>query len=588
MTVTENTVGREPITIVEIDQDFCNLDYGVLPCTAALGVTGQIKCFNTLATCQDQQNFNKGVLTLRFCTMTSSLFTEALVVPTVKSVSTRPTEINIGGANRSVKPLGKRATVDIVIKDMPSDDKKVDKYVTERNYNPLERGTFWSKWIKRNPFYQNRPIRVLEGYVGQTLAQMRTRHYVIENIDGVSSTGEVRIRAKDILKLADDKNAQAPIPSTGALDQNISSDINQVFNLIPSGIGDAEYPLSGLAVIADEIVEFSRTGDVVSVTSRGLRSTPAQSHSEGDTFQLCKAYNNVRVDNVIYDLLVNFANISPAFIDLAEWNSEASTFLANYLLTTVISEPTGVNKLLSELVEQCICYIFWDELAQKIRFKAIRPLQPNTESFAVVTENNTILADSFKAVRKADERLSRVQIYYNQVNPTETEDKKRNYTRLNVRADLDAELEREYGEKAVKDIFSRWLDASNGGEVITTSSRILTRYRDTPLYITFEADAKDRNLTTADVIQLTHRTIVDNTGQPEPINLQIISSEEIESGHKMRYKCQEYIFSLRLAYIVENNTPDYSQATDQQKSFGAWIAPDSGVFADGTEAYKII
>ena len=46
----EAVFGREPITIVELEQDTCGLRYGVAPCTAVLGLTGDRKCFNTRAT----------------------------------------------------------------------------------------------------------------------------------------------------------------------------------------------------------------------------------------------------------------------------------------------------------------------------------------------------------------------------------------------------------------------------------------------------------------------------------------------------------------------------------------------------------
>lgn len=585
--VDEFSVGREPITVVEIDQDFCSLEYGVLPCQASLGVTGQRKCFNTLNTCQDISNFNKSFLTLRFSTDTSYVFTEALVLPSVRSVSTRATEINVGGGNNNSKPLGRRASVTITLQDTPWNDKLVDKYRTERDYNPIERGTFWSKWLNRNPYYQNRPIRVKEGYVGQSLSEMRTRSYVIDEISGPDSNGRVTIKAKDILKLADDKKAQAPLPSNGQLSVAIS-DSDTVFDLLPAGVGDEEYPASGTASIGDEIVLFTRVADTITLTQRGVRGSEIQSHDEGDTFQLALVYQDVRVENVIYDLLVNYANIDPSFINLAEWNDEASEFLAGYLLTTIITEPEGVNKLLSELVEQCICYIFWDEIDQKIRFDAIKPIIPAVDVIPELDESNAIIADSFKVERKSDERLSQVWVYYTQRDPTESIDKKSNFGRVQVNVDLDAETDLQYGEKSVKEIFSRWFDGTNNGEALTTGTRILSRYRDNPLYVTFDVDAKDRSIKTADIIQVTHRSIVDDTGQEVPVLLQVISTTEVESGHKMRYRCQEYGFSGRLAFIVPDDYPDYSLASQAQRNFGAWIAPDSGFFADDTEAYKII
>ena len=75
-------IGREVIEIVEIDLDYCSLTYGVGPCTAALGVTGEHKCFNGYATCQAKAAFDKITKTLRYGTNVSGL-------PVVKRISSR-------------------------------------------------------------------------------------------------------------------------------------------------------------------------------------------------------------------------------------------------------------------------------------------------------------------------------------------------------------------------------------------------------------------------------------------------------------------------------------------------------------------
>ena len=46
------------LTFIEFDLPYCALNYGEGLCEAALGVTGDKKCFNTLATCQDRLHFD--------------------------------------------------------------------------------------------------------------------------------------------------------------------------------------------------------------------------------------------------------------------------------------------------------------------------------------------------------------------------------------------------------------------------------------------------------------------------------------------------------------------------------------------------
>jgi len=183
--VDENTLGRQSVTIVEIDQDFCSRVYGVAPCTAAVGTTGFTKCFNTLATCQDTANFDKSSLTLRFCTPSPDFPAPGeFIIPSLVGITSNPTEITIGGSDKDSTPLGRRASVTITLRDHPYNDKLVDPYRSDRDYNPLDRGTFWNKWISRNPYHQNRPLRIREGYIGQAIEDMRTRNYIIEKVAG--------------------------------------------------------------------------------------------------------------------------------------------------------------------------------------------------------------------------------------------------------------------------------------------------------------------------------------------------------------------------------------------------------------------
>src|SRR5699024_5909162 len=110
--------GRRLIEVVEIDQDQCTLTYGEPPCQAVLGDTGPAKCFNTLTTCQDPENYDRGTLTLRFCG-DSAVIPEGCM-PLLQGVSSRPGEINPGGADKSSGELGRRATIDVSMGDAPS------------------------------------------------------------------------------------------------------------------------------------------------------------------------------------------------------------------------------------------------------------------------------------------------------------------------------------------------------------------------------------------------------------------------------------------------------------------------------------
>lgn len=592
--VDETTIGREPITTVEIDQDTCQNTYSVTPCTAALNVTGATECFNTFKTCQDTANYIKTILTLKFVKPNTGFPKGDYHIPSLVSVTNNPSELSIGSSDPNSRPLGRSASVKITFQDHPFTDKQVDLYRSTRTYDPFERSTFWAKWLSRNPFYQNRPLRVREGYVGQDVADMQTHNYIIQKIDGPDSNGKVVITAQDVLKLADDKRAQCPKPSTGKLDAAIAAGAGSL-TLAPVGIGNSEYPASGTAIIGSELVTYTRAADVVTLTARGLRGTTDEAHEKDETFQQVKTFSAVQVDLVIKDLLENFADVDSSFIPAADWATEAGTYLSGFTLNAWITEPTGVTQLLSEIVQQCICYIWWDEIDQEIKLRAIKPAIPDETIIKEVNEREHIVADSLKIERKTTERLSQVWVYFDPFNPTESVTKASNHRRLNITIDTDAETVNEYGERRVNRIFSRWFDDGNSGAANTTSSRLLERYRDDPIYFTFSMDAKDRSILLADVIEFTHRSLVDFTGAPRVDVLQVVKITEVEQGHRYEYKCQAFGFALsgygsRFAYIEDNAQVDYDVATDADKNFGGFICDTTteSFPSDDGDCYRII
>jgi hypothetical protein len=584
--MNEFASGRQPVTIVELDQDFCNLEYGVAPCTAAIGTTGDRKCYNTRITCQDAANYDRGNLTLKFSDIEVR---GEIIIPSLVSVTSTPTEINIGNSDRNSAPLGRRASVNIVIQDHPYDDALVDKY--ERDFDPMKRGTFWSKWIARNPFYQNRLIRIKEGYLGQSLNEMQTRHYVINQINGPDSNGRVTIIANDILKLAEDDRAQCPRPSNGRLAASID-DSDTSFSLLPTGIG-SEYPASGIGIIEKELISYTRSGDNITITGRALRGTEAAEHDADSAFQVVQVFNNVRVDALIKTLLEDFGNIDSSYIPFSAWEAEAGTFLAGFNLTAWITEPTGVSELIGEIAQQCLCYIWWDERAQEIRFRSIRPAIQE-DIIKNITQDNNIIANSVKIERDPKQRISQLWFYFRQINPTLSLTDATNYGRTDIRVDLDAESADQFGERRVRRIFSRWLDETNEGEIIATTTRLLERYKVNPTYVYFSLDAKDRDLKVGDVISFTHRSFVDDTGNFSVEALQVIRLDEAEAGHRINYKCQFFGFALtgvgaRSVFIMANDAPDYDAASDDQKLFGGWIAENEApYFPDDGDAYRIV
>jgi len=210
----ESTSGREVIQVVEIQQPFCDNTFGSAPCTAT--GTADTKCYNTRATCQDTTNFALGTpLSLFFArghVADMGVSGAPYIIPSLVSVSTSPTKINLAASNPDAQGLGNRALCSISFKDHAHSDRKVDPYVDGRSWNPLDadRGSFWTRWLSRNKYRHNIVIKVYEGYEGQALDEMNVRTFFMDSVTWPDASGNVRIQAKDVLARLEARKAQAP------------------------------------------------------------------------------------------------------------------------------------------------------------------------------------------------------------------------------------------------------------------------------------------------------------------------------------------------------------------------------------------
>ena len=595
--------GRELLQVVEIDIDFCTRTYGESPCTASLGDTGVRKCYNSRFTCQDPQNYNRGSLTLRFARNQGGLPKGTTVFPALRSVSTRASEINFSGYTRRQGPLGKRSEVTIQIDDFAYADFDTDKYRNERvsgdaqtdegGYNPQDRGTFWGKFRRRNPYILGRPLRVREGYVGQDFGDMRTRHYVITALDGPSGSGGVTIKAKDVLDLADNEKAVAPRASRGRLLEAISEDATE-FELL----GDPdEYPSVSRYAIGSEILRAEKSGgNTFTITARGLDGTDAQAHEANDTVQQCLRLSGTPIYEVARDLLQDFAGVDPDFIPYSDWQAEGERWQAAYRVTRTIAYPEGVTTLLAQLAVFGN-YWWWDEVNQLIRYRVNRPIDlgQGEDAVEVVDEPSPefpdaahIMKDTARVKYADDERVSAVYLWHGRLNPTEGDESRENYARLTVASTVsDAD---KYNQERIREIFSPWLGRT-GDESIAqpTANRLLIRYTDTPRMLTFEMDAKDATkFDLGDLVEVSSRVITDETGASTPNPMQVRHVEEEIGGHRLKITVEDYVFDARYGFITPNNRPDYDGSNDNQRLLGTYIVDENTLeFSDGSGPYII-
>lgn len=443
---------RKWLTIVEIDVSICSLTYGVAPCTASVPTTGAQKCFNTVGSCQDRANYAESFVTLRFLKDAGYQAESGIEgIPSLLEANLDPGLISLG------ENMGKRPEVVCTFRDHPHADTGAgfDKYLSTRTYTPFTQGTFWSKFAARHPNLRGKKLRVIQGWLGQALADMETRHYIIDSVDGPSRDGVFTISAMDPLRSLDGDRVQAPAVSNGVLNADITNSTTSA-TLSPSGIGDAEYPASGyLNIGGTEIVSFTRSGNSLTIT-RAQKNTAGVAHSAGDRVQLCLSYSAADPADIVEDLLTTYGGVDADYVPLSDWQAETAAYNGQ-VYTGFIPEPTGVRDLVNEMIEQAGLAVWWDEINEQVRLQVLRAISTDAQLFG----ESMIHDGSLQITAQPDKRKSRITTYFAQRNPLNGVDLD-NLAGVSVLVDADSELD--YGSPLGKTITSRWIPT--GGRLV--------------------------------------------------------------------------------------------------------------------------
>ena len=515
----------ERITYIELDLDRCSLTYGSSPCTAAIGVTGERKCFNCLATCQDKDNYASETVTARYSKASGALPVEIDAIPSIQDVSLRPQKLELG------ESIGIRASMTVTFKDhrYPDTGPEGDRYLDDREYEPYTLGTYFGKFRTRYPYTRFNDIRLIRGTSDQPLDQMETRHFIVDSVAGPTSSGTFTITAKDALKLADGDKAQAPLLSDGYLSADIS-DTATSFTLEPVGIGNLSYPESGTGQIGGkEIVEYTRSGDTVTLGTRGARGTTAQEHDAEDRFQICLTYTGQEVTAIIEDLLVNYAGVPSEYISTGTWLAEDEAYIGR-VYTATIGEPTAVKDLINELLRQTASTIWWDDIAKIIRFRVLRQVS----SDAALYNDDLIVGGSFSAKDQPDKRVSQVWTFYGQLNPLEDLDDPKNYA-VSLRT-VNLVSETNFGgAPSIERIYSRWIISSGRNAAERLNNLIISRYSTPPRLLAFQLQ-RDPDLFQPEIAggyRVENWTLQDDTGASKTLAAQVVQCNNTDTGHNV-------------------------------------------------------
>ena len=492
--------------------------------------------------------------------------------PSMSKPSIRPTQVALDGG------IGVRASASVTFKEHQD-------YVRFGTLTSPKR--FWPSWRAEHPGYEGAEISIYSGYIVNGAfdpLNFQKRDYILNSFS--HSESGASINAKDTLKLASNDRAKAPRKSKGLLSANVLASDTSI-TLIPSGVGNSEYPASGFAKIGDEIVSFTRSGDVFTVV-RSQYNTASDGHSINDLFQLCLYYNDT-IPNINNDLLVNFAGVDPASIPKATWDDEARIFIPG-LYEALITEPIGVSALLKELGESAPHYMFWDERTNLINFVAIKP--PPDTALTLTAESN-LLEGSTGIADQPDMRISTVLVNFGQYDPTKELDESSNYRQAHVRFNS-VSVAKYNGIEKYKVINSRWISNDNRASAVRLAARFGRRFQDTPRKIKFKLDAKDSDVWTGAPLFINSDLIVDEvTKERYNMPVQIISAGESQSYN---YEALEYSYGVALPEDLESEDPNQrlvvlSGELDQLKDNGTVRTLRDvydGLFPDLLSTYDVV
>lgn len=524
--------GAESVAFFEIDIPRCEHDFGVAPCAAALGVTGEHKCFKSRQTCQDPDNYSPAVRTLRISTPQQNLLAYGPSIPCLVGWSTAPGAINLGGLERSQSALGLREVLTVHLKDLKYDDFLLDDYRLERGYDTYERGTLWGKFIARHPFYSSYKCRMRTGYVGQDLADMAVREYIVATIEGPNESG-VTLVAKDIFSKLEAKKAVAPVASQGSLDADITGS-PATFTVSPAGIGDIEYAditalASGYVCIGEESILATRVADVFTVVSRAALGSTQADHKQEDLVQLVLTITSMAPYAITAFLLLGYTTVPSAAVPVADWAAASSEITELY--TAHITKPTPVEKLIGELEVQAGFTIYPDTATGIIKFAALRGA-----AAPVIVENDTwIVRGTFSHRRRDDKRVSQVWVYYGQINPVRDLEERGNFHSVYIAGDADAEGPLEYDDPAVLEVFSRWMPQFGRSFAQRAGNRLRAMYRDPPIEADFSHHAsRAGEIELARYFQLRVPEIQDELGDTASTTMALVQSEAGQDVYAVR------------------------------------------------------
>jgi hypothetical protein len=467
--------------------------------------------------------------------------------------------------------------------DFTDGDIDTDLYLATRNYIATDQGSYFGKLLARNPYWEGRPLTALFRYGAESASQK----YIIDRFERDSKGGKVSLIGKDPLKLTKGLKAQCPAANDGVLSAAITG-TPATFTMTTDDA--AQYPTAASYYrIDDEIIKATRSSGTFTIVTRGTWGTTSANHDSGAQVQLCAAWEAVDLDDLIYDLLVNYAAIDAACIPTVDWAAEFSEWLAGYVITNIISEPTAVSTLLDQILVETGINIWWDGFDEEIKLKADAPVLPTSPAYPPMALNDrqNIIRDSLKVKIDTGQRVSQFWFYCNKRSYIGDSDKGSEFTDLVIRADVTGEGALAYGSKTIKKIYCKWITDSHAGQ---TASRYLARFRHSPAVVSFDLDPQDFSLKAGDhfVLQSADMQLPDGSAATTEFDCLSIDYDFSNQRVKVEGLQFRYAYAARAALMAATGANDYTSATTLELT-RAYICDYTTLkMSNGDEPYTII
>lgn len=526
---------------VELDCPKCDNLYGVAPCTAS----GDEKCKNTPATCQDLPNYLEGdVQTLRWVKSSAYNLDDVYAVPNLNGVSVSSQRINPG------ENLGKRERVTCTFFNHRHNDVDLDPYVLDRSYNPFEQGTYWGKFSAMYPNVQGYPARILRGNPDLDYSEFETSHYIADVGKVIGDNTGYSLVIKDVLDFAEGNKTLCPTPSQGLLSAAITSSTSSV-TIEPVGIG-AAYPTTFNASIGDESVSCTRSGDVVTFTQRGAFNSIAAAHDEGDTLQIMESFVSQNASQIL-ERLLEYTNTPIEYYNVAAWDAQVTT-VASPNLTAYIAEPTEVYKLIQDLMVDLALDIHTDVINKKIIMEFLINKLPDFE----ITDDNM---DNPKSNFFEDKRVDLFFMSFGRRNPLEKMDQPKNYPTTIVRPSSNAVSLLNGNPAAIRRHYSRWIPSTLRAQASKTAQFIVGRYELAPRGLTCTMQAS-RSPSMAQIVTVRSSIFEDAYGRSPDITMQVVGVSRGQGNNQIELE------EFRAAIIEPENTDIIISLTENLLNLG--------------------